>query len=272
MSVGVHVRFVVLLAALGIGTTSTALAQNTIAQAEEAYLNVDFERTLELCQQALAEGRHAPDRVARIYELMGVANAANGDEEAARESYVRMLALAPDAQVDTNLAPRLRSPFMEARGVWATRSERLGAEARLVRQRGGLRVVVTDPLGMGVQVRVLSRVEGEMVALNEQMFEPSESLLVPIDALPEADRIEYVVQLLDEHGNRLVELGTEDEPRSVGRERSTAPVGETDEGSKIPLWVWGIVGGAVAAAGIGLGLYFGLRTEPVTLRSGVTFQ
>ncbi len=259
-----------------VGMATAAHAQNTIAQAEEAYLNVDFERTLELCQEALTEGTHGPDRVTRIYELMGVAYAANGDEDESRNAYIKMLALDPESQVDTNLSPRLRSPFMEARGHWATRSDRLELDARLVRARAGLRVLATNPLSMGTEVRVLTRVAGEMGDMNETRYPVEESRLIEVEGLPEADRIEYVVQLLDEHGNRIRELGTEDEPRVVGRDPAATGgvVGGDggDGGGGIPVWVWGIVGGVAAVAGVGLGLYFGLRTEPVTLRSGVSFQ
>lgn len=260
--------------ALVLLVPALASAQNTISEAEEAYLNVDFERTLELCQQALGEGNHSPDRVTRIYELMGVAHAANGDEEASRDAYIKMLALDPESQVDTNLSPRLRSPFMEARGHWATRSERLTLDARLVRARAGLRVLVTDPLSMGSEVRVLTRVAGEMGEMHETRYPVEDARLVEVDGLPEADQIEYVVQLLDEHGNRIREMGTEDEPRIVGRDPATSGgvVGGSEGGGGVPGWVWGVVGGVVAAAGLGLGLGFGLRTKPITLRSGVSFQ
>ena len=253
---------------------SSVHAQNTISEAEEAYLNVDFERTLELCDQALREGNHSPERVTRIYELMGVAHAANGDEDASREAYIKMLALDPESQVDTNLSPRLRSPFMEARGHWATRSERLTLDARLVRARASLRVIVTDPVSMATEVRVLTRVAGEMGEMNETRYPVEESRLVEVDGLPDADQIEYVVQLLDAHGNAIRQLGTEDEPRVVGRDPTTSGgvVGGGNDGGGIPVWVWGVVGGVAAAAGLGLGLYFGLRTEPITLRSGVSFQ
>ena len=51
---------------LALAGVSPAAAQSTIGQAEEAYMNVDFERTRELCQQALREGGHSPEQLARI--------------------------------------------------------------------------------------------------------------------------------------------------------------------------------------------------------------
>lgn len=254
-----------------------AHAQDLLGQAEEAYMNVDFERTLDLARQAMATGRLSPDRLARVYELMGVAYAASGDEDASREAYKKMLALRPDAQVDTNLAPRLRSPFMEARGYWATRSDRLAADVVLSRPDRGLRVSIVDPLGMARRIVVRTRIAGEMTPLDEQTLPAESGVLAPVAGLPEADRIEYVVELQDEAGNRLVQLGTNDTPNVVGRDPVVAGGGgggsaTREEGGGVPGWVWGLVGGVVVAAAVGTGLYLGLRTEPITLRSAVVFE
>lgn len=249
--------------------------RDALARAEEAYTAVDFGRTAELCRQALAEGGHSPERLARIYELLAVALAADGDEAGARDAYIKFLALRPDSRVDMDLAPRLRSPFMEARGYWAARSDRLAVEARLVRGQRGLRVEVTDPIGMAHEVRVLTRAHGDPRPMRETRYAVQASRLVHVHDLPEADRIDYVVQLLDAHGNRLVELGTTDEPRTVGRpapapEAPPRPPEERRPG--VPRWVWGVLGGVVGAAALGIGLGVGLRTKPVDLRATVTFQ
>lgn len=256
-------------------TAAPVHAQDLLGQAEEAYMNVDFERTLDLSRQAMATGRLSPDRLARVYELMGVAYAASGDEDASREAYKKMLALRPDAQVDTNLAPRLRSPFMEARGYWATRSDRLAADVALVRSERGLRISIVDPLGMAARIVVRTRVSGEMRPLEEQTLPAESGALAVVEGLPEADRIDYVIELQDQAGNRLVQLGTNDTPNVVGRDPVVAGGGGAaprEEGGGVPGWVWGVVGGVVAAAAIGTGLYLGLRTEPITLRSAVVFE
>ena len=44
--------------------------------AEQAYGEIDFERTLEHASTALQAGGHAADRLARIYMLLGVSAAA----------------------------------------------------------------------------------------------------------------------------------------------------------------------------------------------------
>ncbi len=263
-----------LLVAVLLGTAlpagASAQTRDIIGEAEEAYLNVDFDATLALAEEALESGRLTPDRVVRVYELIGVAAAASGDEDRARDAYKKMLALQPDSTVDTNLAPRLRAPFMEARGFWSTRSDTFAAEVRLVRQQSGLRVLLTDPISMATEIRVLTRVEGEMTPMHETRVPPSASALIEVPGLPDADRIEYVVQVLDANGNRLFDLGTEDEPNVVGRDPRPIVVGGGDR--RIPVWVWAVVGGVIAAAAVGVGLYFGLRHEPITLQSGIRFE
>jgi hypothetical protein len=259
--------------AIALGA-SPALAQTTLDRAENAYSEIDFPRVIELANEALQEGGHSPEEVARLYELIGLSHAAEREEDPAREAYVKMLALRPDAEVDTNLAPRLRGPFLEARGFWASRSSAFSVETRVVRARGAIRVELSDPLGMASEIRVLSRDHAVMGPMEEQRIPAEADVLVEVGALPDAPQMDYAVQVLDEHGNRLAEIGTEDEPRIFGDAPVVAPPpGDRDEGGSegIPMWVW-IVGGVVAAGALALGLGFGLRDDPITLRSAVTFE
>jgi len=263
-----------LLASL-LAATASAQGTDPLVAAEQAYMEVDFERTAELARAALASGQLTHDRLVRVYELLGVSLAAQGEEEASRDAYVKMLALDPEATVDTNLAPRLRSPFMEARGFWATRSDSLDVDVTLVRARRGLRIQLNDPLDMAVEIRVLTRVHGTYEEMDEERLPAAPSHLVEVEGLPEVDQIEYVVQVLDGDGNRILERGTEDVPNVVGREPQPvgAPVegGAAEGGGGAPTWLW-VALGVVAAAGLGVGLYYGLRETPVELQSGVTFR
>lgn len=263
-----------LVAIASVFFASAASAQTTLDRAENAYSEIDFPLVIQLANEALQEGGHSPDEVARIYELIGLSNAAEREEDPAREAYVKMLALRPDAEVDTNLAPRLRGPFLEARGFWASRSSAFSVEARVVRARGAIRVELSDPLGMASEIRVLSRDHAVMGRMEETRVSAEADVLVEVPALPDAPQLDYAVQVLDEHGNRLAEIGTEDEPHIFGEAPVVVPPtgGEDDGGSEgIPLWVW-IVGGVVVAGAAAVGLGFGLRDKPITLQSGVTFE
>mgnify|MGYP003677154327 CR=1 FL=1 len=247
---------------------SAAMAQSHLREAEAAYGEIDFERALEEATAALEEGGYSPRDLARIYELIGMAAAANDENERSRDAYIRLLALTPEAEVDTNLAPRLRSPFMEAKGYWASRTDVLALEARFVEARHLLRVELVDPLGMATDIIVRSRAAGT-VEYEEQNNIASASVSVN---MPEVAQIEYLVEVLDEHGNRIVVLGSEDEPRLGGQAALVRgpEAGEAEGGGGAPVWLW--VGlGVVVAGAAATGLYFGLRQQPITLDSAVTF-
>ena len=247
-----------------------------IALAENAYLNVDFEAAREFCRQALEEGGHSISRLIRIYELIGVAAAAAGDEEEARDVYIKLLALDPDSRVDQNLAPRLRGPFLEARGFWSAHSERLDVQVRLVRARGRLQLLLSDPIGMAKTVHIRTRILGQAHPSHEETHVAEETIWVPIPGFSEMDRVEYTVEVLDEHGNHLIELGSEDEPRFTRQDPVITPPVLPDErvsrARKRRRRIFGVVLGIVAAAGAGIGLYYGLRQKPIHLRGGVSFQ
>nr|MDQ3037434.1 tetratricopeptide repeat protein [Myxococcota bacterium] len=185
--------------------------------AEQAYVEVDFERTLEHASAALQAGGHSPDRLARIYQLLGVSAAALGDPDGARDFFERMLAIDPDATLDDTVPPRLRAPFLEARGVVSARTDELGAQVGIARTEGGaVRVALTDPFGMARMVRVHARLEGGAEYTSAEA-ESGAEVLMPLPGADTADRVEYWVEVLDPYGNQLAILGSEFEPRTVGR-------------------------------------------------------
>ena len=73
-----------LLCVLGVSAffaTGTSAQSSHLASAEAAYAEIDYERTLEEAQAALEEGVYDPEELARIYELIGKAAAANGRDK-----------------------------------------------------------------------------------------------------------------------------------------------------------------------------------------------
>jgi hypothetical protein len=184
--------------------------------AEQAYLDVDFERTLEHASAALQAGGHTPDRLARIYQLLGVSGAALGDPDGARDFFQRMLAVDPDATLDDTVPPRLRAPFLEARGAVSARTDQLGVEVGIDREQAAVRVALTDPFQMARTLRVHARVEGGTEYTTTES-EAQAEVIAPLAGADTADRVEYWVEVLDPYGNQLAMEGTEFEPRTVGR-------------------------------------------------------
>lgn len=208
-----------LVVTLTLALALPAQAQsNALQQAEDAYQNVDFEGVQTHALAALRAGGNTRAQVVRIYQLLGVAASALRQEDEARDYFVRMLGLDPDAELDESVPPRLRDPYLEARGVWAARPGRLGIEVNLDRAQSALRVSLTDPGRMGARLIVHSRLEGETQYQSQELAAQSVSQ-ISVPGAAEADRVEYYVELLDQYRNVLLDEGTPFQPRVVGRER-----------------------------------------------------
>jgi hypothetical protein len=243
-----------------------------LEQAEEAYLEVDFDNTFRLSMEALEAGGNSRARMVRIYRLIGISAAALDRAEESRDAYVRMLALDPQIQVDRNLAPRLRGPFLEARGFWTARTTQFETNIALLRQRGALRIRLSDPVQMAETIVLHYRLRGEPLFLDENRLAARE-ILVEGPGLSEADVVEYYLEVLDTHGNQIIELGEQDLPLTVGQATGpvTPPGGDDDDGIFASPWFWMAAGAAVLIGG-GVTAYFLFVDQPVTLQSSVTFQ
>lgn len=261
-----------LLIILSLVCAAPAMAQgDPLAAAEAAYLEVDFEGTRDNALLALRAGGQTPEQVVRIYQLLGISSSALGDEDAARDYFVRMLGIDPDASLDESVPPRLRNPYLEARGVWAARQGRLEITAGLDRGTSSVRVELTDPTDMARRVRVSTRLEGA-AQYTTQEYAAAAVLGAQLEGAADADRVEYYVDVLDMHGNVILASGSAFQPRVVGR----APAGATGGGGgggttfvEEPVF-WIVVGAVLAvAAGVTIGVVVDQRSR-IGFQSGVT--
>jgi len=241
-----------------------------LRQAEEAYLNVDFEAVQSHALEALRSGSLTPEQLVRTYELLGVANAIS-DPDAARDYFVRMLGVDPEHELDASVNPQMRDPFLEARGLWAARTTRLGVEAGLDRANSAVHVSLIDPTDMARRIRVAARLEGE-AAFTEAEFDASGEVDAPVAGAGDADRVEYYVEVLDVHGNVMLAAGSEFSPRVVGRLRA-ADGGEGGGGGTIfeePVF-WIIVGAVAAVtAAVVIGVVVDQRSR-IGAQTGISF-
>jgi hypothetical protein len=263
--------------------TAEAELRDPLVLAEEAYDQVDFEAALTLATEAIEGGQRSQQEMTRLYELISMCAAALDRVDEAREAYTRMLALNPDADVDASLAPRIRTIFLEASGSWVTRRGRLAAEATPLFERGELRVDLSDPLAMGHTVVVRVRVDraGEYREHSEAAIEHA---YVEVPSLRGATSAELIVRVLDVHGNRVVEVGTDDEPlvvRAHVAPRVDPPqVAAPDrpvEPTTTPVtrrpWFWAVIGTAalvVVGGSVAAGVVVGTRTNSIGAETEVT--
>ncbi len=258
--------------------SGSALAQSgpeSLAEAEQAYSGVDFEAARASASEAIALGGLSPTELVRAYQLVGVSSSALGDSAAARGAFVQMVSIDPDAHLDDTVPPRLRAPFLEARGEVSGRAGRLAAEVQLARAYGALRIALTDPLSLIVTVRMHARVEGatEFTATD---YDPEPEIMARLAGASSADRMEYWLEGLDAHGNQVLVVGSEFAPNVVGRVAAAATGAEGAPAGGGP-GVFGepvfwIIVGAVAAVGLGIGIGFAVDSQShVGLQTQVSF-
>jgi hypothetical protein len=274
-------RFVLALAAsLLCFVAAEASAQSgpeSLAEAETAYSDVDFERARASASEAIALGGLSPTELVRAYQLVGVSSSALGDPVSARAAFVQMVSIDPDARLDDTVPPRLRAPFLEARGQVSGRTGRLSAEVQLARAYGALRIALTDPFELVATVRIHARVEGQ-VEFTTSEFDPEPEIMARHSGASSADRMEYWLEALDQNGNQLLLVGTEYEPRVIGRVAAAASTtGPSEGGGGGGPGVFGepvfwLVVGLVAVAGAGVGIGFAVDAQShVGLQTQVSF-
>jgi tetratricopeptide (TPR) repeat protein len=251
-----------------------------IAKARREMLDLNYDRAIQLLEQAETTGRNQPEEIVAIYRLLGESQAALGHRDAAESEFRRLLALDPTAALPPGSSPKLKEPFQAARSAMSQSSpltvtcERSG--------KGLVMTITSDPLDQVASGRATSG--GAPVTEPEST---SSRTRIPLSVPAGAPRA-LDCSALDRHGNELVraspnaavgrqveagrgeddptsilppgEEAREQEPDAVPAPGSTAPIDEP-EGPGPPLyarwWLWG--SGAVAAAGVGA--YFAVLVQ-----------
>ena len=93
--------------------TDRASTGSLLRKAESEYSQMDFEKSLDTLEQALANSGNSRSQLVRIYLLQGICQASLNRYREARRSFARLLALDPSFRLDTNLSPRVRQPFLD---------------------------------------------------------------------------------------------------------------------------------------------------------------
>ena len=208
----------VLLSYLAVLLAKPAFAQSRgLAEAEKAYQSVDFPATHAAAKQALEAGGADREQTARLYVLLGISAAAQGDTDEAKTDFVVALAVKPSLKLDKGLSPKVRDPYLEAQGYWAASSARLALSAKPASDQAHLVIQVSDP------ATLVSKVELRLAAAGTTPRPAFELAVAPATrfTLPAAVRgrnYEYTVRALDRFGNVLAERGTDADPELVRAE------------------------------------------------------
>jgi tetratricopeptide (TPR) repeat protein len=247
-----------------------------VETAESLYGNLDYDKANDVAERVVKQRGLSHDQLVRAYRVLAVTYAVLGKEDQARDAFLRLLVLEPEYTVDTNLGPKVSTPFVEARGQFRTLPARPGIDVTAnVRESGGqLRVVTRDPLHLTKKVSVGYRwtPSGDYVVATAPLGEGS----VEVAAAPAGrTRLDYYAIALDDRDNVVLEAGSPQAPRSafadaVRPPSSGRPQPEPDNGRSVlsrPLF-WVLAGAAVV--GGGAAAFFALRPEDAPTRASLT--
>ncbi|MDX2052447.1 MAG: hypothetical protein SFV15_08660 [Polyangiaceae bacterium] len=219
----VLIRLSVLCLFLATANAAWAKSPASIQQAETAYREVDFSRTREVAKEALSRGSHKPRDTERLYFLLAMSAAALGEEDEAKAAFTALIGINPDTRLEKSLSPKLRGPYAEALGFWKSIDEKLDARATFSDDQKQLIVEVTDPADMVRALGVRSRRAGGRYTATKVKVVKGEPVIVSIPS-KNAPR-EFLLVLLDEHGNALRTVGTAARPIQLPpRQTSREPI------------------------------------------------
>lgn len=244
---------------------------DSLGDARAAVDSSDYFAARGLVEKALADGTASPTDLAEIYKIKGIVEAALGNTAAATTAFGRWLALDPKADLPSGTSPKITRPFAAAQKQ-AEHREAIRVKAETASDPPSVTlVVVSDPFMMIAKARVYVRADGG----KEQKLESAGEKKIKIE-LPRGNRLDLRVQALDEHGNRVAELGTTDVPIVITTENikevAHAPPPKPPSGKARPpvapapvharplylkWWMWG---GAAVLVGAG-GAYFGMQAR-----------
>ena len=209
----------VLLATRPLSAQST----HPLAAAEKAYAEVDFEKTHELALSALRRGGNEPDETKRLYTLLAISAAALDASDEAREAFRRVLAIDPTTRLDQSLSPRLRAPYLEARGELGSAGDARPLEVTLERSGRSFELELQDRATVARTLELSIETEGR--APDQRRFPADPHVALPAGlSLP--SRFTYTLTALDEYGNRLF--------RTTREMATAAPDGSPEATSETP--------------------------------------
>jgi tetratricopeptide (TPR) repeat protein len=242
---------------------------------------VRYAAALEALKKAQAHEGNSAEQLAQIFELEGLAHAALKRPDEARKDFTRLLALNPQHHFASAQAPRVMTPYLEAR----SQVQQHGAiglttgPPELDGEKVAVKLGVSDFLGLG-RTLVVKLVEDGVSRELTLAPEPS----VRVEA--KGERVELSAELLGERHASLAALPVQvlEAPKPVAVAPAPAPpvaapevvppppvVEARPERSRGKL-ISGLVLVGAAAAALGSGAYLGLRAQGLRAQYNAAIQ
>lgn len=239
-----------------------------LSRAQQFLEALSYSEAAKALEAARARAGNDRETLLQILELQGVVAAMVNQPAKARTAFQTLAVLAPEHQLTGDYAPRVVTPFFEAKGWVADQNAALRFEAApAVKTPQALErlavQVASDVLGLGRVVRFHLHPEGAAWTEQESpLVEGKASVAV------KGERLQWWAELLDEHQAVLARVGsaeaplTELSPRLEALSRAlTEPLPPEDSSGRSSLRTasYVLLGAAVGSGGAGG--FFGLRSR-----------
>lgn len=249
------------LAALALASPDVLAQSNPrLAEAQKAYAAVDYETTRAQAKAALEQGGNDHAATGELYLLWATAAAALDQADEARVAFSYALAVSPELKLERSLSPKIRAPYLEARGNATGADGKPPLALELQRRNQELELSLRDRLSVAASIELSTRSD-DTQSFVRRRFDAASTRRLP---LPSGAELQYFMRVLDRHANVLLEVGTADEPRRVPL-RASAKVATTPEparrASPMPYYITagGLAALGLAAGGVATAMY--LRRE-----------
>jgi hypothetical protein len=181
-----------------------------LATAREALAGLKYEQAQHALEKALYSGKNGPEDMKTIYRMLGEIHAALGRADQAEIDFRILLALDPATDLGRGVSPKIQQPFQAAKTHMSSRGG-LAVSCKADDEAAAVALEVkSDPLDLVAGARVIYRLEGGREQIIEAGGSGSQTLRVPASG-----RVTLICAALDEHGNRLVEIGSWSEPLAL---------------------------------------------------------
>ncbi|HEY8144373.1 MAG TPA: tetratricopeptide repeat protein [Kofleriaceae bacterium] len=221
-------------------SASPALAQKksggspraTLERARTEIGELRYEDAQKTVEKAIRSGTNGPADMAELYLLLGEVKASLGDDEAAQNAFKSALSIDPAAELRDGLSPKIREPFGKAKKSMKGKKP-LAIQHRILKPDPPTIAVLvqSDPFGMIIGGRLIYKnadgAERSIAGMGKER----------VDLKLPRGTSKFMVAGIDEHGNRLILLGSESEPLTLDIEAGggggeSAGGTEEEEGSE----------------------------------------
>ncbi len=254
-----------MLSSLSLFASLAVSASTHLGSGQDALRNLDYQRAETELLAARAEPGLTRTELLALLESYGAVEAVLGKHDEAIAAFRELLNLDPSHVAPAKWAPKVRTPFFEAKS-W--QSEQVGLdlkEAPAITAGGRVTALqfqlTSDPLKLARTLRV------HLVGVPAPLDSPVSGPGMLKVGLSTPGAIQYWAELLDEHQAILLAIGDGAHPQHVlqanggdGSLGTKTTVPDADSGSDT-LRIAGLAVGASGVVMVGVGAVFGLKVR-----------